>query len=355
MGVELSTALQASLLFPCLVGKKLVRPPGGYARMSHSPAKEMARRNRNARRRNAQQQRAAQSQQPRVVGGGGKRRGRGVGAGGMGDYMRLLTDPCAGPITRPPYTGSGSSYLVRTTNFYQPQLSGPLSNVDIVLEFTPWNAPAMLLTGSAAPGSDPTISSFNLSSFITNTTFVQTYRPVAACAKWVPSGAIAQRAGQVGLGYSASRTYSNGAVVSGFDALSRCMKVDPNGSVAHEINWLPSFGDERFGGNGEANIAGAGSCQIVLKGVDTVTLGSNVAPNGYFEFTVVWEWEPALGGTSTNIVPSVIPPTRVTLQDVLSGIRDVGSVLFRHAGLARSAYQYAVGASAMRGPAMLEL
>lgn len=356
MGVELSTALPASLLFPCRVGKKLVCAHRGVKPGDRTLQRHMARRNRNARRR-TKLQRAAQGQQPRQPGRGGGGRASRMGSGGMGDYIRLLSDPCGGPITRPPYTGTGSSYLVRTTNFYQPQTSGNVSSMDVVLEFTPWNAPAMLLTGSANTGDSITVTSFSLQNFVTIAAFVQTYRPVAACAKWVSSSPIAARAGQVGMSYSASRTYAPGNVVTAFDGLSRSMRVDSNGAVCHECNWLPSFGDERFGGNGEANISGAGSVQMVLKGVDTVAVGGNSAPNGYFEFTVVWEWEPSLGntGTNNNVVPSVMPPTRASLQQVLASVRDMTGLIFRNIGMARAAYQYAVGSSYERGPGMLEL
>ncbi len=246
---------------------------------------------------------------------------------------------------------------MRTTNFYQPQVTGTVANMDVVVEFTPWNAPAMLLTGSAATGGTVTVGSFSLNNFITNAAFVQTYRPVAACAKWVSSSPISTRSGQVGMSYSASRTYANGGTVTAFDGLSRSMRVDTNGAVCHECNWLPSFADERFAGNGEANISGAGSVQMVLKGVDTVAVSGNSAPNGYFEFTVVWEWEPALGntGTNSNVVPSVTAPTQATLQQVLASVRDMTGLIFRGVGMARSAYQYAVGSSYDRGPGLLTM
>lgn len=277
----------------------------------------------------------------------------------MGDYLRLLGDPCSGPITRAPYTGSGSSYLVRTTQIYQPQVGTGSGIVDVVLEFTPWNTPNVFTTASTTTGGTMVLSPYNVDCFVTNQAVVYAYRPIAACMKFVPTGPISTRQGQLGMSYSPSKTYLASTNLTARSALAACMRKDAIGSVAHEANWLPSFGDERFGGNSEANIVGAGSIQMVVLGADTA---SNGYLNGYFEATVVWEWEPAIHDSSgipaSGLVPSTMPPTATTLQSVLSSIKDIGRFVFNGVGMARAAYQYAAGNGGRNGgsmPLLLEL
>lgn len=287
---------------------------------------------------------------------GGPRRVRTLGD--ASSYLRMLRDPCSAQLVRAPYTGTSSAYLVRTVNTYVP--SGPqVPYMDYVYEVTPWNFPNPLISGGAPSGTSFTLSNnVALSNFVTNPNVVRTYRPIAACLRWVPSGPIGARAGVVGMGYSPARTYESGLTVNALQVLGTTMKQDANGSVDHNIVWLPSFGDERFGGNGETNILGAGSMQLVLSGIDTVDNGTGVSNNlaGYIEVTVVWEWEP-ISSSQMGVVPSAASATRFTLQDVLSRIPDVGSfVLGKAADMAgRLAYQYAAGASSRRGPGMARL
>lgn len=286
-------------------------------------------------------------------------RKEGAGGRGVSDYLRLLADPCRAPLVRAPYAGTGSGYLVRTVNTYRPYAIGNFLNLDVVAEFTPWNFPTPLTAFAVNNGTAGTLQSVLLNNFVTNNAVVRTYRPVAACLKWVPTGPISSRAGVVGRGYAPSKVLQVTAGGVAVNYLSGTMVQDPNGSVPHEVTWLPSFGDERFGGNGDANIAGAGSCQLVLLGVDAFYDGTaNTYPNGYVEMTVVWEWEPELGvssATPSGITPSTAPMSPYTLQQVLSGIRDVGRFVLGAAAEATMAYQYAVGARQVRGSSMPRL
>lgn len=269
------------------------------------------------------------------------------------EYLRLLSDPCHGKLVQAPYAGMGSSMLVRTTDYYQfPVISGAAATgfVDLLLEWTPWNYPVAFVSGSKETGAVGSVSMTNKEPFIGNfilSPVVNSYRPIAGCLKWIPTGPVAGRGGLVGLAYSASKTIANGDIVTPEIALSVAQKVDSNGSAQHEIRWLPSFGDERFSKYDETNINGAGSIQFIGKGIDAV----GGAPNGVLELTVVWEWVPVVANSITS---SPAAPSSTTLQSVLSRIKDVGAFL-RGANNAIHMGMSLVGDyTGTKGPAMLQ-
>lgn len=251
-------------------------------------------------------------------------------------YLRMLSDPCGADLAAAPYAGTGSSYLMRTTDIWQPAL-GTLTALDFVVDFTPWNYPTMLCGAQATPGGANTAANVTFSSFMASSV-VRSYRPIAACVKWIPTGPISSRMGCIGMSYTPNKQLVVGSSYTPAQCIANCQKVATNGSVKHEARWLPSFGDERMGVKGESNISGCGSIQIVGRSIDAVA-GS---ANGYLELTVVWEWEPDFGGT-TGATPSTSRFTGHTLNSVLSRIRDVGKFVFGASDAVRAAYSYAAG------------
>jgi len=274
---------------------------------------------------------------------------------GMEAYRALLEDPCAAPMVHAPFAGMGSSYLVRTVNALQPSITSIAASgtMDLFLEFTPWNLPAMACFGSAYPGGTMTATNGSLSNFVTSA-LVKSYRPVAACLKWVPSGNIAGRSGIIGLSYSPEKTTTPGVANYGISMISSTMHQAPNGSESHEVRWLPSFEDARFGSSAETNVVGAGSCMLVALNVDYTGNGSAGICNGFIEMTVVWEWEPAIGTANVpnGVVPSLSTPAKFTLNDVLGSIGDVGNFVVHTARRAAVAYDWATG-GVRRGASLL--
>lgn len=271
--------------------------------------------------------------------------------GRMAAYLRLLGDPCAAPLTQAPYAGIGSSYLIRTNHMYQPS-AGTGTALDFVVEVSPSNYPAMATYGYAVSQGSTTLANYNETGFLTSSV-VKGYRPIACCVRWIPTGAIASRAGLIGLAYSPSKTTTSGA--SGIyptSFVTSAQRLAPNGATAHEAKWLPSFGDERFGSATEVNINGAGSIMVTGRGVDAV---AGIA-SGYVDITVVWEWEPNTAyGTGSGAYGGITPSTARTwgasLASALGRITDVGKFVFgAMEGIA--AYQYGA-APFSRGAAML--
>lgn len=277
--------------------------------------------------------------------------GRMPGRGTMGplgnDYMKLLSDPCNAKLVPAVYAGMGSSLLVRTTDYYKfpSDGSGVAANQNFIFEFTPWNYPTCVQAGTNGTNS-VTISQQTpfLTNFVTAST-VRAYRPIACCVKWIPTGPTSGRSGVIGMAYNPSRTQTAGPVTV-TATLPLCNKVDSNGSTQHEILWLPSFGDERFGANGEVNITGAGSVLVVGEDVD----GYDGLANGLIECTVVWEWIPESG---RSISSSVAAPAATTLQQVLSAIKDVNSFVTKGARAVTMGYNLISRYSEQRGNSFL--
>lgn len=247
-------------------------------------------------------------------------------------YIQLLSDPCAGPLTNAPYAGLGSGYLVRTVDQLNPIATGVnASQVDFVYEFTPWNTPSAFVGGATSVGGNVTTSITTVSNFVTTST-VRAYRPVAACLKWVPFGAYSARSGVIGASYSPAKMIANAATINPANRVGQQQHVALNGSEPHEILWLPSFNDERFGSNAESNINGVGSITIIGRGIDA-TAAPNSSANGYLEATVVWEWLPDESTSATGgIVPNVTSSGGVPLNQVLGSIRDAAGFVFQKTG-----------------------
>jgi hypothetical protein len=249
------------------------------------------------------------------------------------DYYQMLADPCNAPLSPAPYAGMGSSLLVRTVDYFTPSVASGGSLVDFVYEFTPWNFPTGLAGWTSTPAATTgTIALQSFDNFVTNGVIARSYRPVAACLKWIPNGPISSRAGIVGMAYSPGKeviTGTTGLAVTSY--LTAAQEVASNGSINHEVVWLPSFADERFAGVTEPNQSGCGSILIAGSGIDA----AGGTAKGLLEMTIVWEWVPITGG---GISATIHAPPKFTLQSVLASIRDVGKFVHRASHMGTIAY-----------------
>lgn len=287
-------------------------------------------------------------------------------------WDRLLRDPCAANLTAPCYVGIDSGYLLRTVDILQVGGAAPTGTVgasttlDSCLVITPFNASpttGVLGSGIAGGGAMPVFGNGGLNNMIVSNTVVSRYRPIAACAKWIPTGPYTNRQGSVGLGYSPGQPFLAGSAISINTAIVETQRICPNGSEVHEVRWLPTAVDENFTDIVANNNTAAGTMIIALRGVDAVyNTTTNANANGYVDLTVVWEWVPA---RSQGTAPAPRAPLPYTSQQVLSTIGDMGAYLFqgiRAAGpglvtaAARAGVKYltgGVGEQVTRGPAML--
>lgn len=240
------------------------------------------------------------------------------------DYLRLLADPCHAKLVPAPYAGVGSSLVVRTTDYYNFTAATGATGSEparFIAEITPWNYPSGITAGNVITGSISLVTpTDNFPSNFIQIPSVHSYRPIAACVKWIPTGPVAGRSGLIGMSYNPSKVTNAGDVAAVDQALSTCQSVASNGSVQHEMIWLPSFGDERFSKYDEVNINGAGSILLVGQDIDA----KNGAPYGTVEITIVWEWVPSYGASVTS---SSAAPSSTTLQQVLSSIKDISAFI----------------------------
>jgi hypothetical protein len=206
--------------------------------------------------------------------------------------------------------------------------------MDAVVQFTPFNlssTSSVLLSAIGSGGTMPTFTQTGLNNFITTGGSVARYRPVAACVKWVPTGAVYARQGSVALGYSGGQVFFSTQAPTVNQAFTEAQRIAPNGSQIHEVRWLPTAVDENFTDTLTSNNTGAGTMLVGLKDIDATYYGGDgststtIKGDGYLEITCVWEWVPA---RTIGVSPAPRAPLPYTSQQVLSSIGDMGAFLF---------------------------
>jgi hypothetical protein len=260
------------------------------------------------------------------------------------DYDRMLRDPCSAEMVHAPYAGTESAYLMRVTkNFFLTcpgtySAAGVDSIGNFMLQIQASSFP-VAVQASSQTASGTAVFVTDATSFLAGTT-CESYRCVAACVKWVPIGAIAKRSGIIALHSSNNPLYTNLSSVNFNDSVQNALRRDSNGSSNHEINFLPSNGDETFKEYSASTLfADATTLSVAAVGVDVVSVSTtNANVNGYVEFTGIYEWIPrASGGVSQ--APKMPPP--FTTQMHQSTIQDVGAFLFE--GVRATASAFATG------------
>jgi len=289
------------------------------------------------------------------------------------DYIKLLCDPCEGPLSNAPYPGIESGYLVReklelnlpVTNsaalpganptgdfmvavcpampFFNTGVTINALNNPFILFGVASNSAALVvhppcITSDAPAGYDwpPLITNSFVAGDVTATQNGSgfRYRPVACCMKWIPNGQYANRSGTISYIYNPINTLTDtsGTNIGSAPAVlasvlaSNAIRSVPNGSENHEICWMPGGADGSFnpGAPGVALTSGAftsNGAQVTLVGrkIDQTVSGTpgayKITFDGYIEITTVYEWVP---GPRLNIVCPPRKPLSFSLNDVLS-------------------------------------
>lgn len=284
-------------------------------------------------------------------------------------YDRLVRDPCAGNFARPPYAGGSSGYMVRLTTALSPTVFSGVSTVgtattsNFSYEIQPGAFPAYGFAGATSTTASPVWGISSVSGTFLSNPLVKEFRCVAACAKWVPTGPISERAGMISLGYVPGIVKNTGESSTPADLLliaQNGIERAPNGSSDHEIRWLPTPTDETYTQPQTSTLyVTSGTMTVTGVGVDSRYTATNiVTPNGYVEVTLVVEWTPT-GSTGLSLAPET--NVSFTSQDYQSTIKDVGRFLLTGArtvgmnmgaGMARGAtqmvYQAVAGVSSRR-------
>lgn len=265
-------------------------------------------------------------------------------------WARLLVDPCMSDLAYPCYGGTDAGYLIRTVENQTLITGGSFSVgqkvvIDGMFSWSPWNLSTTTgnLYGFSLAGNALSIGPTGQNNFITSSV-VKGYRPVAACLKFIPTGAIGDRSGEVALGYAPGALSAGSAGIGYYVAMSQ--RKASNGAEHHEINWLPTLQDEIFTTVGAPNNAGCGTVFIALRNVDGIAgTTSTAAVSGYMEITTVWEWTPAI---QQGITMDPRTPSPYNSQTVLAGFGDIKNALFSRAHQSAIGLAGNIGSGAVR-------
>lgn len=272
----------------------------------------------------------AQKSTTTTVGGRAKRR-MGIGMpAAIADWRKMIMDPCSAALVRPPYAGCDAGYLIRTVNGSTPYFQangtdGPTTG-NFVVQLTPWNLDAThgYISGGADVGGF-SMNSGGLGNFITTSTVVRSYRPIACCMKWIPTGPVSSRAGLVGVSYGVNTSLVAGDVVTAGAIVSSGLRYASNGSEDHEVRWLPTETDALWTTILDATKPGAGSVTIALEGVDGVRKSNTLTLNGRLEVAICWEWQPK--GFNDGIVTAPHLPLPFSLNAAMASLGDITQAL----------------------------
>lgn len=284
-------------------------------------------------------------------------------------WDQLIRDPCAANLAHPPYSGMDSGYLIRTVDLIQlfalgaGMTVGATVPVDVAVSYSPicttsgTTNPAYLQMGVGpgvggvqliqSSGGSTSYGSAVVTNFINAAnTPAKRYRPVAACLKWIPTGAYASRSGIVGVGYSPGSIAVVGEGSLPSQWLQLCQKTCANGADSHEVRFIPTSVDENFTNNTSTPLGGGTVFFAGLRLDATASSAVLATVNGTLEVTTVWEWEPAY---NNGIVAAPRAPLPYTTQQILATIGDLGSYLFEGVRNGAADGMYRAGAGMVRG------
>jgi hypothetical protein len=243
-------------------------------------------------------------------------------------YRRLLADPCNGPLVSPVALGPTTGLLARQRYYVRPTFSTSAQVAaatigSVAAVFNP--ATGNFTYVAHAAGITDSNTSVDLETGILASSVCHAYRPVAACVKWIPTGAISSRAGVVATGYVADRVTlpSNPFGIDRFQAMCQHTVSNTGSGMLPEVRWVPSGPEDlEFRARGVTYNADSGTCAIIARDVDKTTgsSGTTTHLNGYFEVTVVWEWVP---DSESGIAATVQAGSTSTIAQVLGSLGDL--------------------------------
>jgi hypothetical protein len=125
---------------------------------------------------------------------------------------------------------------------------------------------------------------------------VDNYRALAACTKFNPCGDYSTRSGVIGLVPDSTCAYPTTGGQTAASSMSKALRRDPIGECVHEFVWTPSDADaisQILGTPVYSDNSGKACMTTILCNVDALYIKTNeVAVQGFFEFTGVYEWSP---------------------------------------------------------------
>jgi len=252
-------------------------------------------------------------------------------------YLQMLNDPCSATPVTAPYIGTEAGYLCRTVDILRPSFAnsataGTTVYGDFITSYCPsysfnTSSGTPIVYGNCGFGLSATTAVQRPTNFVTNGGTVGKYRAVAACLKYVPTGAFGSRSGEIGIGYNPDGHFiASGSSITAAAAMPLTQFRGGNGTAPFEVKWLPSAADQTWVDLSASAESFGGGASIFIVGINVDATeaagGAGAYINGYIEITTIWEWLPlATQGLSMPLKS----PSRHTLNDVLSTIKDIGT------------------------------
>lgn len=264
------------------------------------------------------------------------------------DYRRLLADPCGGPLVSAvglgPTTGllSRQKYVV-PVEFLNVASDAASPSGDFVAVLSLVNGVLRISSNaSGAPGTGYLVST-DLKTGILQSGVCHSYRPVAGCIRWVPSGNISTRSGTVSTGYVGDKVDCVATTAKDiYEHMTLCQKMESNTGTGEmiEARWIPSSPDDLdFKSRNITYSFDNGNVIMACRGIDKTTSANPnyTYANGFFEVTAIWEWIPT---PYSGIVSTVQAGSTNNLNQILASLGDLtrfvvdSSYARRFAGLA---------------------
>lgn len=237
-------------------------------------------------------------------------------------HIRLMADPCNAPLVAPAYEFPGGGAIIRyrrilTVGANGVEKHGAFGWAPGANEF--YSNGADFINSNFVPSNGSMFGPLSVATGHTGFTSFQSFRCVAACAKFVTNASEANRSGLVFLGLtdtSQGWRSSGGAGVMTPEYLSGILPTSTRApSKSAELVWTPSHADTDFTSDPvDTNTNSAGISRSVMSFAFT---GAPAASGYTVECTAVYE---VRFGATTGMSSPVVPPVSSTSwNNVLRG------------------------------------
>lgn len=237
-------------------------------------------------------------------------------------YRQLLADPCNGPLVPPTAIGPSSGLVVRQRKIQGVASGNNLSTGSFIVVCTPATGELRWTTDNAT-----TMNAWNsvsLETGILDSNITRSYRCVAACMKWVPTGPLTARSGSVHSGFVLDKVDTDQVAAQTSAYVPMCPHSASNTGIGEpiEVRWVPTGPEDLEFRDGTAVYnAETGSMVLIGRAVDTAGTTVGAAFNGYIDITTVYEWLPKF---NAGVVAPMVMGSTTPLQTVLASLGELG-------------------------------
>jgi len=251
-------------------------------------------------------------------------------------YLKMLANPCSGPIVTPLYAGTAGAYQVRLNKAVQPNLaidvSGTIGDhvkLDLVCAYVPGTNVYKIWYALAGAATNNGVQFQTFDFFDPANDLIDTYRTLAACTKFNPCGDYSTRSGVIGLILEPSCAYPTNGGETAASSMSKALRRDPIGECVHEFVWAPSDSDAQTSNPtipAYSDNSGKACMTTVLCNVDALyTATDRVSVQGFFEFTGVYEWSPDYTKYGKDLSSQLPAVSRTPLNTALHYLGNIGN------------------------------